>query len=156
MFNKIIQKEDKMKIHICIYTTIIIVFGFISCNLQSKEDVEFKQIFYNNIDEIIAYDKKMSKIGPINEEDWVRFYEVTSYMSFLTGCKFHYIAGEPPVYLRKSDVKADVKFLKKWYENNKNKMSISIADSIVNMKYDSLGGGVIYYKGMRYEGNVSN
>ena len=37
-------------------------------------------------------------------------------------------------------------------------MNISIADSIVNMKYDSLGGGVVYYKGIRYESdnNVLN
>ena len=50
-----------MKIYISIYTSIIIVFGFISCNSKFKEDVEFKNFFYNNIDEIIAYEKKMSK-----------------------------------------------------------------------------------------------
>lgn len=147
-----------MKIYISIYTSIIIVFGFISCNSKSKEDVEFKNFFYNNIDEIIAYEKKMSKTGPIYVEDWARFYEITTYMSFLTGCEFHYTAGEYPLYLSKSDLKADVKFLKKWYKNNKGKMNISIADSIVNMKYDSLGGGVVYYKGIRYESdnNVLN
>jgi hypothetical protein len=109
----------------------------ISCHSQCKEEVEFKKFYFEKIDEIINYDKNMSTQGyTFTDTYWFSFYETSWYIENLTKHEFRYVVGEPPVYSKKSDIKADIRDLEKWYKENKCGMTREKADSIVNASYE--------------------
>ena len=137
---------------------ILLILLITYCSYKSEYDDSFKSFYNEKLNKIIIYDSITELDNPIPTDDWIEFYENTNYLYLLTGHKFRFDRTEPPGYPSQEILELDIKELKEWYYKNGNNMSIQKADSIVNMKCDSLGGGVFYYKGIRYESNnnVSN
>jgi hypothetical protein len=124
-----------------LYVFISFIYGIIaiSCHFQCKENVEFKKFYFKKIDEIINYDKNMSKEGyTFTDAYWLSFYETSEYLEALTKHEFRYITGEPPLYIDITDLTADIRDLKKWYKANKCGMTIQKADSIVKERYNEM------------------
>lgn len=109
---------------------------FIGCTNQCMENANFKENFFNRLDKIIEYDNYASTGAVLATEYWMDFYNNTFYLHFLTGHQFRYLASEPPGYSSESDLKADIRDLKRWYRKNKCGMTIEKGDSIVKQNKD--------------------
>ncbi len=105
---------------------------FISCTNRCIEDISFKNFYFSKLNQIVEYDNYTLTDTTITTESWINFYYNTAYLYFLTGHQFRYVATEPPGYTSELDLKADIKDLKKWYNENKCGMTKEKADSIVN------------------------
>ena len=137
MFSKVIHKMKKAII-------IISVLGIVSCNNYCKEDIELKDLYFSKLDSIISYGELFDtdEDVPLIMERSSQFYNHAKYLEYLTSHKFRYIVLDyHPVYENQSDLKADIKDLKKWYKENKCRMTKEKADSIVNANPE-----FIYYK----------
>jgi len=112
----------------------------LSCNKTCKEDVIFKEKYFSMIDFISAYGKQFDKdeVVYFKDDDLRKFSESTDYLKLLTNHNFRYDIIEQPIYIKQSDLKADIKDLKMWYDNNKCGMTIRISDSIVNSNHKKL------------------
>jgi len=123
---------------------IVSVFVFISCNNNCKEEnIIFKQFYFSKLDTLISLDKLFDtdEAFPLIREKSAIFYANTEYFRLLTNRKFCYIEVEHhPIYQSQSALKADIKYLKKWYKKNKCGMTKEKADSIVKVKYEQETG----------------
>lgn len=108
----------------------------VSCN-KCKEDLSFREFYFEEINKITEYDSCTLTGNPIPNEYWIQFYHNTTYLKFLTNLQFRYDATEPPGYASEEDLKADIKDLKRWYKENKCGMTKVKADSIENIKINS-------------------
>ena len=91
----------------------------VSCNNKCKEDLSFREFYFEEINKITEYDSCTLTGNPIPTEYWIQFYHNTTYLKFLTNLQFRYDPTEPPGYGSEEDLKADIKDLKRWYEENK-------------------------------------
>ena len=124
---------------------IIYVLSLQSCNNHCKEDIEFKEMYFEMLDTIKSYGKEYDRSS--NRELWFlpdrcyRFMDYVGYLALLTGFELRYnIVGSIPIYNSQSDLKADIRDLKGWYKMNKCGMTIAKADSILNSKYEQAMG----------------
>ena len=121
-----------------IIITIVCILSILSCDNHCKEDIEFKELYFSKLDAITLYGKLFdtNKEVPLIMERSSQFYDNVNYLEYLTYHEFRYfVLDYHPVYLSQSDLKEDIKDLKKWYRNNKCGMTIAKADSIVNATY---------------------
>jgi len=123
---------------------IISVLSILSCNNHCKEDAEFKRIYHKMLDTIMFYGKQFD----VDEDEDVlyvielsgKFSKYTDYLGTLTQHEFRYNIIEIPIYENQSDLKADIKDLKKWYEENKCGLTREKADSIIKTNYEKETG----------------
>jgi len=121
---------------------IVCVLGFLSCNNHCKEDTEFKRIYFSMLDTVASFGKQYNADEEfvIVEERVSRFSNYADYLQFLTEHKLRYTFFEFPIYQNQSDLEADIRDLKKWYDENKCGMTIQKADSIVNASFEQITG----------------
>ncbi|MDD4068562.1 MAG: hypothetical protein PHV65_06755 [Bacteroidales bacterium] len=116
------------------FIIIICIVIFVSCKKTCKEDVTFKKYYFSMIDNISLYGKQFDTDSVVifNDDEFSKFSKYSDYLSLLTNHKFRYTIIEQPIYLKHSDLEADIRDLKMWYEKNKCGMTVRISDSIVN------------------------
>ena len=120
---------------------VISILSFTSCNRHCKEDSEFHEIYFKMLDTIASYGKQFEADTVfIEDERWGRFSNYADYLDYLTNHRLRYTIIEVPIYENQSDLKADMKDLKKWHKENKCGMTIEKADSIVNASYERATG----------------
>jgi len=129
-----------MKIRILIIT--IGLFSIISCNNHCVIDKEFKDVYFRMLDTITSYGKQFKTDETVffEEEKCDIFLECLDYLTYLTDCEFRSMGA---IYEKQSDLKADIKDLKKWYNANKCGMTIEKADSLVKVKNERFTKGRI-------------
>ena len=123
---------------------IISVLSILSFNNRCEEDAEFKRIYHKMLDTIMFYGKQFD----VDEDEdvlyviemWERFSDYSDYLRLLTQHKFRYNIIEIPIYDNQSDLEADIKDLKKWYEENKCGLTREKADSIIKANYEKKTG----------------
>ena len=117
------------------------VLSILSCENNCKESTEFQKKYFSMLDTIASYYKLSNTAEdipiPLLWERSNNFYNYKAYLEYLTQHEFRNMEVEHlPIYQNKSDFKADMKDLKKWYKENKCGMTIEKADSIVNSNYE--------------------
>lgn len=131
-----------------------IIFFVYSCSFKCIKEDEFKEVYFKKLDKIIKFDSIITTNHICSVNEWYVFDINVMYLNLLTNHKFRLLGSEPSMYSDTLDLIKDIEELKMWYNNNKCNMTINIADSIVNMKLDSLGGGGFFCKGIGYENIV--
>jgi hypothetical protein len=130
---------NKMKIRILIIT--IGLFSIISCNNHCVIDKDFKDVYFRMLDTITSYGKQFDTDGWVlfEDEKCRNFSECTDYLTYLTNHEFRFfILESQAIYEKQSDLKANIKELKKWYNTNKCGMTIEKADSLVKAENERL------------------
>lgn len=128
-----------MKIKILIIT--IGLFSIISCNNHCVIDKDFKDVYFRMLDTITSYGKQFDTDEAVffEEEKCGIFLECVDYLIYLTDHEFRFFVIEShAIYEKQSDLKADIKDLKKWYNANKCEMTIEKADSLVKAENERL------------------
>lgn len=113
-----------------------------SCSISNTDRNEFSDYYHFRISEIVDYNILTQSTSDIHMQDWLRFLENCDYLESLTGCKFHYIQSEPPIYNDTALFKQDTALLARWLSENGKYWSKQKADKYV---YEKRKGHDVYF-----------
>lgn len=111
-----------------------------SCKESCEVDANFKNVFDISINKVNEYDKFR---GTVSDSMKSNFYFSTEYLEKLTQIKANFQWTDVlPYYESRSQCRADIKNWRKWYEENKCRITKEYSDSIKLSVLRGFYGGV--------------